>query len=711
MKNKTTIQKIQSFGLKLFHRVEASYNAWLGEENNLFYYLGTISIFLMLVLLATGLILFLYYSPSVDGAYGSLAYLTNETFLGRYIRTIHRYASDALMFFVIIHMVRIFVEGKYKKHRRLAWVTGVIILFFLLLQGVTGYILPLDSTARFIMASTAEIVSSMQIFGSDIVRSFSNLNLTGNWIIWIILIVHLFIPLAFLILLFVHVKNVSRAKLLLPKKLLIGFSTFLIIAAILFPITMVEKANSNVLPFLQEIDYFYLFFSKFFISNVEWYIWVSLIAAFIVLIAVPWLEKPVEIETAKVDLDFCTGCQACAQDCPYQAITMMPRNDDSKVKLRPDIDTSYCSGCSVCVGSCDFGGMGLKNQTVTDIKQLISPKVQEQKDFWNLLVCKPQVDLLSKKKLDQLQNNSGIKFAVVPCSGMLGPEATRHMLSQGSSGVIIGSCPNGDCHYREGNRWLQERLKSVRKPRFKSLVSELPIYSLRFNSADVPMFEKEVAKIIRTKENIQEAEIRYVKQNNKTKHISLTTLIISALIFAIYLGSTAYSKTVPLNKSKSRVFLDFYYLSKPKFCDLNRLDPNKVKEVRERLSRSIKLNQLTPEAQKRFLKVAEQSVRDSLCSRARNSVELLITVDKKIIKKVIFNPRGSSSAGLVHVLKKIDFQPGEKELSLKLTELSSNKNHRVIIKNTFTFEAKGGSINYIYFDKENNKIIWGKNEK
>jgi len=47
---------------------------------------------------------------------------------------------------------------------------------------------------------------------------------------------------------------------------------------------------------------------------------------------------------AKVDEQKCTGCEACVEECPNEAISMV--NDKAVV----DVDT--CIDCGVCIDAC-----------------------------------------------------------------------------------------------------------------------------------------------------------------------------------------------------------------------------------------------------------------------------------------------------------------------------------------------------------------------
>jgi quinol-cytochrome oxidoreductase complex cytochrome b subunit len=52
-----------------------------------------------------------------------------------------------MVFFVFLHMMRVFYHGAYKPPREFNWVVGVILLFLTLMLSFTGYLLPWDQIA------------------------------------------------------------------------------------------------------------------------------------------------------------------------------------------------------------------------------------------------------------------------------------------------------------------------------------------------------------------------------------------------------------------------------------------------------------------------------------------------------------------------------------------------------------------------------------
>ena len=111
---------------------------------NWFYTLGSASLFAFLSQAVTGVFLAMYYDPSATNAYESARYITNEVFLGEFVRGMHKWGSSVMVILVCLHMARVFFFGAYKYPRELNWVIGVVLLILTMTMSFTGYLLPFD---------------------------------------------------------------------------------------------------------------------------------------------------------------------------------------------------------------------------------------------------------------------------------------------------------------------------------------------------------------------------------------------------------------------------------------------------------------------------------------------------------------------------------------------------------------------------------------
>jgi quinol-cytochrome oxidoreductase complex cytochrome b subunit len=122
--------------------------------------LGMMLGFLFLIMVFTGLILMIYYTPSVEAAYRSVKDIVYVVPGGRIIRNMHRWASQGMVIVVFLHLLRVFYTGSYLGKRSLNWVLGVVMLILTLLSNFSGYLLPWDQLAYWAVTIGSNIAAS-----------------------------------------------------------------------------------------------------------------------------------------------------------------------------------------------------------------------------------------------------------------------------------------------------------------------------------------------------------------------------------------------------------------------------------------------------------------------------------------------------------------------------------------------------------------------
>jgi menaquinol-cytochrome c reductase cytochrome b subunit len=116
--------------------------------DNWFYTLGSATLFAFLSQAVTGVFLAMYYRPDPSGgAYESVRYVTNELFLGQFVRGMHKWGASVMIVLAFAHMGRVFFFGAYKYPRELNWLIGVVLLILTLMMAFSGYLLPFDQRA------------------------------------------------------------------------------------------------------------------------------------------------------------------------------------------------------------------------------------------------------------------------------------------------------------------------------------------------------------------------------------------------------------------------------------------------------------------------------------------------------------------------------------------------------------------------------------
>jgi len=106
--------------------------------------LGSLLIVYLLLQGVTGVLLALYYSPSAEHAYESLAYVQEELFLGRFVLNLHIQGAGFVLLTAVLHLLRVLLTASYKKPREILWVSGICMLLLLTFFAFTGKLLPYD---------------------------------------------------------------------------------------------------------------------------------------------------------------------------------------------------------------------------------------------------------------------------------------------------------------------------------------------------------------------------------------------------------------------------------------------------------------------------------------------------------------------------------------------------------------------------------------
>ena len=132
------------------------------------YYLGSFSLFLFILLTATGILLMFYYHPAVPQAYNDMKDLRFVVSNGVFLRNLHRLAAHVMVIAVFWHMFHVFYRGGYKPPHEFNWVIGVALLLLTLFLSYTGYLLPWDQLAFWAITVGTNIISYVPLIGHPI---------------------------------------------------------------------------------------------------------------------------------------------------------------------------------------------------------------------------------------------------------------------------------------------------------------------------------------------------------------------------------------------------------------------------------------------------------------------------------------------------------------------------------------------------------------
>jgi len=132
------------------------------------YTLGAIPLTLFGLLVITGLLLTFYYVPSPDKAYESIEQITNEVYLGWFVRGVHKFSVDLMILFLLFHVIRVFLTRAYQAAGELKWITGSVVLLVTFAMGFTGYSLVYDNVSYWGMTVVTSMLGNLPLVGTPL---------------------------------------------------------------------------------------------------------------------------------------------------------------------------------------------------------------------------------------------------------------------------------------------------------------------------------------------------------------------------------------------------------------------------------------------------------------------------------------------------------------------------------------------------------------
>ncbi len=138
------------------------------HRHSFWYYIGGICMFLFVIQVITGILLLLYYKPTVDGAYESIQFIMSEVKFGWLIRSVHSWTANILVGAIFIHMFSAYFLKAYRSPRELTWISGFFLLIIFLAFGFSGYLLPWNELSFFATRVGTDIAGTLPLVGKSI---------------------------------------------------------------------------------------------------------------------------------------------------------------------------------------------------------------------------------------------------------------------------------------------------------------------------------------------------------------------------------------------------------------------------------------------------------------------------------------------------------------------------------------------------------------
>lgn len=460
-----------------FLKAGAWADAVFGPTLNPLSQLGALGFFFYWIVAASGIYLYIVFDTSIVGVYESIEYLTHDQwYLGGIMRSFHRYASDAMVLFMSLHILHEFSFDRYKGARAFSWFTGIPVLWLLYAAGITGYWLVWDELAQYIAIGTAEWLDWLPFFGEPVARNFLTPDAMDDRFFSLLIFMHIFLPLFLLFVLWLHIQRISKPKINPPRNLALGLMGMLLVLSLFYPAISHEAANLAKVPGELRIDWFYLAIYPLMDKIPAGFMWAIAVGATLGLVGLAMDRGFKRPGVAQINLESCNGCERCMNDCPYAAIDMVPRTDGRPFAREPVVKASNCVGCGICVGACPTSmpfrsaaplvpGIDLEDRTLASLRNQIDALATSEAPRVIAFNCQYNTSLSRETSPE------GVALISLPCIGMLPPPFIDYVLSRGKAkGVFLAGCGTSDCENRFGAQWSADRLARKRDPYLRTRV-------------------------------------------------------------------------------------------------------------------------------------------------------------------------------------------------------------------------------------------------
>jgi ferredoxin/coenzyme F420-reducing hydrogenase delta subunit len=480
-----------------FELIERPFDRLFGPALNPLAQLGALGFFFYWIVAVTGIYLFVFFDTGIERAYESVEYITHDQWYhAGVMRSLHRYASDLMVVMVVVHLLREFAYDHYRGVRWYSWFTGLPIIWLLYPSGITGYWLVWDRLAQYVALTTSEILDYLPIFGEPIARNFISTGTLTSRFFTLMVFMHIATPLFLLFIMWVHILRISRPKVNPPRMLAALMLGAITVVSLWKPALSQGHVDLARAPVEVGLDWFYLLLYPLGDLWGKGGVWAFLGVFSLIIGLMPWLPPFRRAKAAMVDLEHCNGCARCAEDCPYEAIRMVPRTDALPFPTQAQVNASLCVSCGICVGACPSSTPFRRTE---DLRTGIDLPGYPLKELRERVVATARTLQGPSRILVLACEHGGAAGHVgglvrLPCVAMAPPSLIDFALSRNlADGVVVAGCAESACYHRLGVAWTQQRFAMNRDPYLRARVPRERLKTIWVSALEARRFEAERA--------------------------------------------------------------------------------------------------------------------------------------------------------------------------------------------------------------------------
>lgn len=651
---------------------------WLYHSRyNPLYRSGTLAMGFLVILLISGLYLIFFYS--ISQPYESVAVLQGQVASGRWIRALHRYATDGAVIAVVFHILQLLAQGKTWGPRVLAWVSGIILLIVLFLSAWTGYVMVWDLHGQLLAVTGAKMLEVFPFLREPLAQAFDGSVPISQSFFFMNLFLHVALPVAMILGMWVHTARLSRSRWFPIRKIFVASILSFVALAICWPAVLLEKASLTSVPGRIPVDWFVGFWTPMArhspgISLLLWVVGIAL------LLSIPWWWKPSARNIRKsshVDVDRCSGCTQCARDCPYEAIAMAPRDDGRR--LVAVVDSRICVSCGMCAASCDDLCIGPPERSGSE--QLCALETFCAEQLENVatpavvaIVCKHN-GYVPKRWQEFEKREQGTIVYPVDCCGTVHTQAIEKLLEH-FAGVFFHACPERNCFNRDGLELLSQRMFFKRVPFLARHVDQRRIYVDASSEREIYVAHEAARQFRASLRDLDSGKYLPPRSPSNLGHWFRGVVASVLILLGIACGSQ-----IPLGRP-----------SKSGILRIGAKIPHASLEV---------CHQLSDEEKKALPKHMQPQ---KVCEQTPLHYVLRVSIDGRDVVKREVSLSGIRGDSPLFVSEDIEVEPGSRTVIVDMTptETIATKEHHLYLEQVVLFQPR--RVFLITYDSQENRL-------